>query len=138
MQGHGNQIALFLILCAGDDLKRLCAAHIDLADPHMIGVLMADHGDDFTDHDILNCIGEPFGGLHFGAGERHGLGKLMVSAVHIHKLSQPFSRKIHRFALLFQNCSRNRTSLSKIRRRSEILNRRMVMRSMPMPKAKPE
>ena len=37
-----------------------------------------------------------------------------------------------------QNCSRKRTSFSKMRRRSAILKRRMAVRSRPMPKAQPE
>ena len=37
-----------------------------------------------------------------------------------------------------QNCSKNRTSFSKISRRSAILKRRMAVRSRPMPKAQPE
>ena len=42
------------------------------------------------------------------------------------------------YPLLSQNCSRKRTSFSKIRRRSLILKRRIASRSRPMPKAQPE
>ena len=52
-------------------------------------------------------------------------------------LSQ-FLLKFIFFALLSQNCSRNRTSFSKIRRRSPILKWPSARRSRPMPNAQPE
>ena len=54
VQRSGNQIAFMDILCAGDDLHRLFLTHIHLADPHVIGILVANNGNNLTHLDIAD------------------------------------------------------------------------------------
>ena len=52
--GHRHEVALVDVPGAGDDLDRLGLAHVNLADPHVVGVGMVLHPDDPACHHILN------------------------------------------------------------------------------------
>ena len=54
MQGGRNQIALVDILRTGNDLNRLFLADIDLTDPHVVGIFVADDGNDLADNHVGN------------------------------------------------------------------------------------
>ena len=95
---HGDEIAGMDVPCAGDDLDGLRFAHVDLADPHVVGVGMTLHRQDFADDNVLDLRAQVGGALHLGAGEGHGLGE--VAVVHfvqgdVYKFSEPFSAEIH-------------------------------------------
>ena len=89
--GHGDQVPLGDVLGAGDDLDGLGLAHVHLADPHMVGVLVADDLQDLAHHHIGNLFAFHLGDLHLGAGEGHVLGKLLVGGVHGDKFIEPSS-----------------------------------------------
>ena len=76
---------------AGDNLDGRALAHIQLADPHVVGIRVALHGEDGAHHDIGDLGSPVLGGLHLGAGEGHGLGKVFIVGVDVHKLVQPLS-----------------------------------------------
>ena len=77
---------------AGDNLHRLLPAHVHLADPHVVAVLMARQGLDTAHHDIGKLFPQIVGQLHLGAGEGHGLGKFLVGGVDRYKFLEPFTR----------------------------------------------
>ena len=56
-RGNDHKIALLHILRIGDDLDRLPAAHVYLADKKRIGVLMGLLFEDFADHKALQAFG---------------------------------------------------------------------------------
>ena len=141
VQRRRNEIPLMHILCAGADLNGLSVSDVDLADPHMVRVGVAFDGEDFPHLHVLHGKAEILCGFHFGPGNRHCLGKGSVPYLgdrQVNKLSEPFSGTFHFSVPPSQNCSRKRSSFSKMRRRSEILYSPMARRSSPMPKAQPE
>ena len=91
VQGHGDQIPLLHVLRPGDNLKGLSPPCIHLADPHMVAVLVALHGQHLAHHHVFDLIPHVVGQLHLGAGEGHGLGELPVAGVDLNKLVEPFS-----------------------------------------------
>ena len=52
VQGHGHHIAGVDVPGAGDNLDGRALAHIQLADPHVVGIRVALHGEDGAHHDI--------------------------------------------------------------------------------------
>ena len=97
VQSCGNQIAFFYILGAGDDLYRRILSHIDLADPHMVRVLMTLNGNHFADYDILDLGVHALIGFNFLTEDGHGVYKLLVG--HMGKIYKffidPFSVEFH-------------------------------------------
>ena len=91
VQGHGHHIAGVDVPGAGDNLDGRALAHIQLADPHVVGIRVALHSEDGAHHDIGDLGSPVLGGLHLGAGEGHGLGKVFIVGVDVHKLVQPLS-----------------------------------------------
>ena len=91
MQGHGHQVAGVDVPGAGDDLHRLGLAGVDLADPHVVGVGVALHGQDAAHHHVGDLSAQVVGQLHLGPGQGHGLGKIMVIGVYGDKFTQPVS-----------------------------------------------
>ena len=53
--------------------------------PHVVGIRVALHGEDGAHHDIGDLGSPVLGGLHLGAGEGHGLGKVFIVGVDVHK-----------------------------------------------------
>ncbi len=78
MQGGGDQVPLMDVLGAGDNLNRLLPAHIHLADPHMIGVFVADHGENPAHHNVFNLRVHPRVGLHLLTKDGKGLHEFLV------------------------------------------------------------
>ena len=91
MLGYGHQIAHMDIPGAGDDLQRFCFAGVDLADPHMIAVGMALHGQDAAHHHIGEFSAQIRGGFHLGTGQSHCFVKGLVVSVYGDEFIQPFS-----------------------------------------------
>ena len=88
----GDQVADPLILRAGHDLDRRIAAHVDLTDPHMVGVRVAHHLHDAAGDDVVNVPVQVRERLHLGAGEGHCLGKVVVGPGRaIYEFIEPFS-----------------------------------------------
>ena len=92
MQGHRDQISRMNVPGPGDDLDGLSLTHIQLADPHVVGIGVADHGDDPARHHVGDLLPQVVGELHLGAGQGHGLGKFFVIGVHRDELLEPFAR----------------------------------------------
>ena len=97
MQGSGNQVALVDVLGAGDDLDKLFAAYIDLADPHMVRVLVADDGSHPAHQNILDFSVHPLVSFHLLAEDGELLDVFLVGDVgQVHELlMQPFSVEFH-------------------------------------------
>ena len=91
VQGHRDDVPLLDVLGPGDDLDGLPLPRVHLADPHVVAVLMALHGEDLAHHHVLDLCAQVLRDLHLGTGEGHGLGKLSVIGVNGHKLAEPFS-----------------------------------------------
>ena len=68
--GDRDQIADVDVPRAGADLGDL-VAHVDLADPHMVGIGVADHFIDAADHDVFDLLAEVADLLDLGAGHGH-------------------------------------------------------------------
>ena len=94
VQGNRNEISLLHILGTGADLNSSALPHIHLADPHMVGIRVADYLSHSADKDIPHRQAEILGGFHLGAGNRHCLGKGTVTHFtdrQINKFIKPFS-----------------------------------------------
>ena len=92
VERDGHHVADLLVLRAGHDLQRFAAADIDLADPHMVGVRVAHHLHDAARDNILNVLVQVRERLHFGAGEGHCLGKVVVGPGRaVYEFIEPFS-----------------------------------------------
>ena len=92
VERDGHHVADLLVLRAGDDLQRRVAAHVDLADPHVVGVRVAHHLHDAARNDILNVLVQVRERLHLGAGEGHCLGKVVIGPGRaVYEFIEPFS-----------------------------------------------
>ena len=92
VERDGHHVADLLVLRAGDDLQRRVAAHVDLADPHVVGVRVAHHLHDAARDDILNVLVQVRERLHLGAGEGHCLGKVVIGPGRaVYEFIEPFS-----------------------------------------------
>ena len=102
VQGGGDQIALVHVLSAGDDLYGLLLAHIHLADPHVIGVGMADHGKNLAHDHVFDLGVHAFVGLHLLAENGQCFDEFFIGNVaEIHEFFvQPFSVQLHCLSLL--------------------------------------
>ena len=102
VEGRRHQIALVDILSAGDNLHRLILSHIHLADPHMVGIFMADDGNHLAHHYILDFLVHGLIGFHLLAENGHFLHKFLVgNGGKVHKFFvNPFSVQLHPGILL--------------------------------------
>ncbi len=89
--GHGHQVALPDVLCAGDDLYRGGPADVHLTDPHVVGIGVTDQGENLAHHYVFDLGALHLGDLHLGAGECHGLGKVAVGGRDGGEFVQPFT-----------------------------------------------
>ena len=88
----GYQVSDLLVLCAGHDLDRRIAAHIDLTDPHVVGVRVAHHLHDAPRDNVSDAVVQVRKRLHLRAGEGHCLGKVVVGPGRaIYEFIEPFS-----------------------------------------------
>ncbi len=100
------------ILCAGHNLHDFPAANVHLADLQVVAVRVLFNGVDARHHHVFNLTAANLKPLHFGAGHGHFIAVIFdCNIADVHKVSQPFHRKIH-LSSPFQNCSRNRRSFS--------------------------
>ena len=83
--GHGDEIAHVDVLRAGDDLHRLCAAVVDHADPHVVGVFMPGHRQDLAHDDVLDFRVHPGDGLDLLARQGQDVGIFFVCGFNLHK-----------------------------------------------------
>ena len=93
MLGHRDQIPLGDILGARHNLHRGPFPDVHLADPHVVGILMALNLHHAANHHVGNFSTLHFSDLNLGAGEGHVLGKGAVVSVHGDELIEPFSRQ---------------------------------------------
>ena len=102
VQSGGNQIPFMDILCAGDDLNRGFLSHIYLADPHVVGVFVADDGNHLANHNILDLGIHPLIGFYFLTKDGELFHKFLVRDLgQIHKFFiQPFPVEFHTAILL--------------------------------------
>ena len=88
----GYQVSDLLVLCAGHDLDRRIAAHIDLTDPHVVGVRVAHHLHDAPRDNVSDAVVQVRKRLHLRAGEGHCLGKVVIGPGRaIYEFIEPFS-----------------------------------------------
>ena len=92
MHGNRHQIAHVDVPGAGDDLDRLRLAHIDLADPHVVAVLVAGHFKHAAYQHVGNLSAQIVGDLHLGAGQSHGLSKFLIIGLNGDELAEPLTR----------------------------------------------
>ena len=78
VQRHRHQIPLAHVLGAGDNLHRLGLAHIHLADPHVVRVLVAHNGNYPAHHHVPDPLIQPLIGLHLLPNHGHGIHKCLV------------------------------------------------------------
>ena len=102
MQCGGDQIAFMYVLGTGDDLYRFFFAYIYLADPHMIGILMADDGNNATNLDIFDLGIHAFVGFDLLTKDSKSFHIFFVGDMgQIHELLiDPISVEIHILSLL--------------------------------------
>ena len=102
MQRRGYQIALMDILGAGDDLHGGIASHVHLANPHMIGVGVAHHGQNLAHDHVFDLRVQPLPGFHLLTEDGQGLHEFLIGDVRqvYEFLVQPFSVEFHCFSLL--------------------------------------
>ena len=91
VEGHRHQVPGVDVPGAGDDLHRRISPYIHLADPHVVGVGMADQGEHPAHHHVGDLFSQVVGQLYLGAGEGHGLGELLVIGVNGDELAEPLS-----------------------------------------------
>ena len=92
VERDGHHVADLLVLCASDDLQRRITAHIDLTDPHVVGVRVAHHLHDAACDDAADAVVQVRERLHLRAGEGHCLGKVVIGPGRaIYEFIEPFS-----------------------------------------------
>ncbi len=77
----GDIVADVDIPRARDDLHRLGVAHIHLADPHMVGILVALHRHDPANDHVLKVFVGALDGLYLRAGERHLVVEFLIGDI---------------------------------------------------------
>ena len=95
MEGGGNQRALEHVVRAGDDLHRLLAAHVDLADLQAVGVGVLFQLEDAPRHHVAHRGGQIFHALHLEAAHDHLFTKLLHGNVHVHITAEPAKGNLH-------------------------------------------
>ena len=100
VQRHREQIAGVNVPCTGDNLHRLFGTHVHLTNPHMIGIRVTFHGQQFAHNHVADFSAQIFRNFHFRAGQGHCLGKIPVTGINCYKFIQPFSAQVHSFPLL--------------------------------------
>ena len=92
VERDGHHVSDLLVLCTGHDLDRFITAHVDLTDPHVVGVRVAHHLHDAPRDDVSDAVVQVRERLHLRAGEGHCLGKVVVGPGRaIYEFIEPFS-----------------------------------------------
>ena len=77
---------------AGDDLHRLRLTDVDLHDPHVVGVFMALHFENFADNHVFEVFVGPLDGLDLRAGERHLVIEFLIGDIlEVNELVEPIT-----------------------------------------------
>ena len=95
VERHGDEVADLLVLRAGDYLQQALAADIDLAGPHVVGVVVTHHLNYLADHDAADALAHAGRTLDLGAGHGHRLGEVVVVLflkAQLDELIEPLSR----------------------------------------------
>ena len=88
----GNIVAHMDVPRAGDDLHRLRLTNVDLHDPHVVGVFMALHFENFADDHVLEVFVGPLDGLDLRAGERHLVIEFLIGDIlEVNELVEPIT-----------------------------------------------
>ena len=97
MQSRGNQVALMDVLGTGDNLHRLRLSHVHLTNPHMVGIGVAHHGQNFAHHHILDFRVHPLIGFHLLTEDGEGFHEFFIGYMgKINEfLVEPFSVELH-------------------------------------------
>ena len=130
-QGHRDSLAGRDVGRATDDVERFAGAHVDTGQRQPVSARMALDAEQLPHHDVAPVHTprlEPTD-LHAQQGQSFGQG--FRTQVDVDEFTQPGEWHSHR------NCSRNRRSLSRKRRRSVIPCLSILIRSGPIPNAKP-
>ena len=81
VQRCGDIVAHMDVPRAGDDLHGLSLTDIDLADPHVVGIFMALHLENFADDHVLEVFVGTLDGLDLRAGERHLVVEFLIGDI---------------------------------------------------------
>ena len=77
----GHIVAHIDVPRARDDLHGLSLTDVDLADPHVVGVFMALHLENFADDHVLEVLVGTLDGLDLRAGERHLVVEFLIGDI---------------------------------------------------------
>ena len=81
VQRCGDIVAHMDVPRAGNDLHGLGLTDVDLADPHVVGVFMALHLENFADDHVLEVFVRTLDGLDLRAGERHLVVEFLIGDI---------------------------------------------------------
>ena len=130
----GDRLAGGDVRRAAHDVGGLVLADVDGADLQTVGVGMLLGGEHAADDEaVVRAHAARRDPRDLGPGHLQALGQLGGGDVGRAVLAQPFDGDVHQ-----PNCSRTRRSLSYSSRRSGMPCLSMAIRSIPMPKAKPD
>ena len=91
--GGGYDSTLKYVLCARNNLGGLAATDVHLADPQVVGVGVAFHGNDPGDHHVLNVRAEDLIALDLGARVGHAVAIILdIDIADVNEVSKPFHR----------------------------------------------
>ena len=130
--GERHLVADIVVLCPANDLARLAAAIVDLADAEPVGIGMRRRSGDLCDDDLGKVRTARFDSFDLDPGEGEQLGKLSDVVRQLHEFAQPVKGKFHD-----ANCPRKRRSFCAKSRMSGMSKRIMASLSIPRPKANP-
>ena len=92
-------------------------AHVQLADPHVVGVRVLFHGQNAPGHHVFQGVVQNLGDLHLGTGDGHGLGKVVVADLpDVYKFIEPFAGKFH---IQYTSLKKDKTGKKPERQRRE-------------------
>ena len=81
VQCRGDIVSHMDVPRAGNDLHGLSLTDVDLADPHVVGVFMALHLENFADDHVLEVLVGTLDGLDLRAGERHLVVEFLIGDI---------------------------------------------------------
>ena len=81
VQRCGDIVSHMDVPRAGNDLHGLGLTDVDLADPHVVGVFMALHLENFADDHVLEVFVGTLDGLDLRAGERHLVVEFLIGDI---------------------------------------------------------
>ena len=102
VQCSRHQVTFVNILCAGNDLHRLILSNIYLADPHVVGVLVTNNGQNLTNNNIFDLSVHTLVGFNFLTEYGQFFHKFLIgNRGQIYKFfMEPFSVQFHYLYLL--------------------------------------